>query len=369
MKVKLPFMIQDQYTARIKGLDPIGRFIWDAEKYEPEMFLDGPVCSRVALLDFDEQSGKLPEPIPLDRSGKIFSYDVPEALGDRRFQAVSTFATVLRTLHLYESSDVLGRRIQWAFDGPQLLVVPRAGTWRNAYYERESRSLQFFSFPGKDGMVHTSLSHDIVSHETGHAILDAIAPHLYNCLTPQSLALHEAVGDLTALFGSIRVKSLRQRLLDQTRGDIRGHNAYTGVAEEFGMYTGRGGALRTLWNEMTLDSAVDPLDFHDLSQILTGALYRLLVESYEQKWEELSAGEQREFSKTGAALFRASRAMERFSLRGLDYLPPGEVSFADYGRAVIAADAVSNQRTCGSGSGSRRSSPHGSGAPQRIWNS
>ncbi len=344
MKLKLPYMIQDQYTAMAKGLDPIQRFIWDSEKYEPEVFLDGPVCSRVAVLDFDETSGALPDPIPLDRSGKIFNYDVLESPDDRRFQAVSALATVLRTLHLYESPDVLGRRIEWAFDGPQLLVVPRAGTWKNAYYERESHSLQFFSFRGEGPVpiVHTSLSHDIVSHETGHAILDAIAPHLYDCVTPQSLALHEAIGDLTALFGSIDIRSLREQLLEQTGGDIRGRNAYTGVAEEFGMYTGRGGALRSLWNDKTLDGAEDPNDFHDLSQVLTGAIYRMLVEYYELKWDELSGDGGRELSKSGAALFRASQAMERFSLRGLDYLPPGEISFADYGRAVIAADAVSN---------------------------
>ena len=50
-----------------------------------------------------------------------------------------------------------------------------------AFYERESHSLQFFHFPSKSPTnalttVYTSLSHDIVSHECGHAILDGIAP-------------------------------------------------------------------------------------------------------------------------------------------------------------------------------------------------
>jgi hypothetical protein len=43
------------------------------------------------------------------------------------------------------------------------------------------------------------LSRDIVSHETGHAIIDGVAPDLYNAVTPQSLALHEAMADLAAL--------------------------------------------------------------------------------------------------------------------------------------------------------------------------
>ncbi len=344
MKIRLPYMIQDQLTADVKGLDPIQSFIWSSETYQHEDFLDGPVCSRVAILDFDEADGSLHAPIDLDRAGAEAAYVVNQDPSDRSFQSVSAFATVLKTLNLYESPDVLGRRIRWAFDGPQLLVVPRAGTWKNAYYERGSHSLQFFSFPGGDrsSMIHTSLSHDIVSHEAGHAILDAIAPHLYDCMTPQSLGLHEAIGDLTALFGSLESRVLRGQLLDQTDGDIRGINAYTQVAEEFGMYTGRDGALRSLWNDMTLAGADDPNDFHDLSQVLTGAVYRLLVDYYDQEWLELSGGGRPDFRKSGQALWQASQAMERFSLRGLDYLPPGEISFADYGRAVIAADAVSN---------------------------
>jgi hypothetical protein len=345
MKVRLPFMVQDQYTAAAKGLDkPIQGFDWDDEQDQPEVFLDGPVSTRVAVLDFDEKTGALHPPVLLDRTGKRAEYDVPRTPTDRQFQSVSAFATVMRTIALYESAEVLGRRIRWAFDGPQLLVVPRAGTWKNAYYERESHSLQFFSFAGRDDVpvVHTSLSFDIISHETGHAILDAIAPHLYDCVTPQSLALHEAVGDLTALFSTLDISHLREQLLDQTNGDIRGINAYSQVAEEFGMYTGRGGALRSLWNDMTLASVEDPDDFHDLSQLLTGAVYRVLVDYYEARWRKRSGPGEPDLSLSGKELWAASQAMKRFALRGLDYLPPGEVSFADYGRAVIAADAVAN---------------------------
>lgn len=71
-------------------------------------------------------------------------------------------------------------RIRWAGrlpGGPQLLVVPRAGEWANAFYERESRSLQFFYFSpsGESRRIYTSHSQDIVAHETAHAILDGIA--------------------------------------------------------------------------------------------------------------------------------------------------------------------------------------------------
>ena len=107
---------------------------------------------------------------------------------------------------MFEEGDTLGRRLNWGFNGPQLLIVPVAGEWANAFYEREAHCLQFFYFNSQQAgqRVYTALSHDIVSHETGHAILDGIAPDLYHSITPQSLALHEGIADLVALVIAFR---------------------------------------------------------------------------------------------------------------------------------------------------------------------
>jgi hypothetical protein len=40
---------------------------------------------------------------------------------------VSVFGAVHKTIRMFEEPDVLDRRVVWAFDAPQLLVVPRAG--------------------------------------------------------------------------------------------------------------------------------------------------------------------------------------------------------------------------------------------------
>jgi hypothetical protein len=251
--------------------------------------------------------------------------------------------------------DALGRPLVWAFDAPQLLLIPRAGQMANAYYERASHSLQFFYFTPDGGQrIYTSLSRDIVAHEAGHAILDGILPDLYHALTPQSLALHEAIADLTALMMALRSHNLRSFVLRQTGGHIRDSTAFSSVAEELGGALdrdGQAGYLRSLLNRRTLDPEDESVDElgrpnrvprnapHALSQVLCGALYATMIQLHEAfKRKYMEEDQVSEFSASGKALWVAAEQFKRMILRALDYLPPGEVSFADYGRAILAAD-------------------------------
>ena len=95
----------------------------------------------------------------------------------------------------------------------------------NAYYSRTQQALVFGNFlpqgggsssrgagqgskggtqGGQGGRVYTCRSLDIVAHETGHAILDGLKPAwMSSTRSPQTGALHEAFGDLTAIFLSL----------------------------------------------------------------------------------------------------------------------------------------------------------------------
>ena len=54
---------------------------------------------------------------------------------------------------------------------------------------------------GSSERVFTCRSFDIVSHETGHAVLDGLRPNwLLASAPPQTGGLHESFGDLTAIF-------------------------------------------------------------------------------------------------------------------------------------------------------------------------
>jgi hypothetical protein len=277
----------------------------------------------------------------------------------------------MRMMELFETADVLGRPLRWAFDGEQLLVVPRAGKMPNAFYHRDSRSLQFFFIddPKKEGkLVYTCLSPDIVAHETTHAILDGIAPDLYNATSPQSLAMHEAIADVGAVMLAVKTPWLLKRIMDETGGDLTNAKAFNRIADQFGaaIYGDDTDGndpdhgkrpLRDLYNDITmLDSRGKDLNEpHDLSNVLSGSLYRYLIDEYEKIRGELYelraqpnlTDEEKtklRFSISGLALFKASGKLKRIAFRALDYLPPGEISFADYGRAIVAADEYSNPR-------------------------
>lgn len=394
LQVELKLIVKDPVASQTKEISPDEVFVSTGE----DVYLDGPITPRVALLDFDEKTGMLTRPIPFrppanaDAKGSYGFSDATETgqTLPREYVSVSVFGTVLKTMKMFEEPDALGRRIVWAFEAPQLLVVPRAGELANAFYQRESHSLQFFFYtPGNGPRIYTSHSQDIVSHETGHAILDGIAPDLYNSFSPQSLAIHEAVADLTALLSAFRCRELSEQVLRDTGGSLRVPTAFTGIAEQFaeGLKENRH-YLRNLFNSKSLakdakpEDRVDPSEPHSLSEVLSGALYTVmvalheslkdsfaasptastnLVEAQESEYAQVKQGMRdapREtpgyFALDAAsqdaarqkvamkALFVAAERFKRTLFRGLDYLPPGDATFANLARAILAADQASH---------------------------
>ncbi|MFP5416467.1 MAG: hypothetical protein ACLGHZ_06270, partial [Actinomycetes bacterium] len=287
-RAEVRLLLQDA-TLTVDGAAATATEILTLPPQPPDGFLDGPACRRLAVVDFDPQTGAAQgPPVALERPapGRVTGrYRADGELTSPGSLAVNAFGTAFKTLAMFERPTGLGRPVRWAFGGEQLLVVPRAGTWANAFYERRTRSLQFFSFAARDGQtVHTALSRDIVAHEMGHALLDAVAPHLYDSLGVQGLATHEAVADLVAVLVAIDTDKLRERVLDAVGNDLAGTNAFTMIAEEFGRARAgaelpRRTALRELANSDTVADrrAAGP---HALSTVLSGLLYDTLADTY-----------------------------------------------------------------------------------------
>ena len=285
--------------------------------------LDGLISERVALLDFDPKNGALePAVRVLAPTGRqvLPQLEITEEdliAHPSSIASIQTlcFGSVMRTLHIVESS--LGTKVDWAFEGRQLLVVPRAGYQPNAFYERSSHSLQFFFVPTGGGPpqshgeggdlngVYTALSPDIVAHETAHALIDAIAPYLHDAASPESLALHEAIADLTALIFSLRTPHFVTYIVEKHGGDGDLDAAYIGeIAEQIGELRATGSSmtrdttdngetrhyLRNLSNNYALKrrkgmEVISSHEPHALSQVLSGALFDFFEEVYKDAKE------------------------------------------------------------------------------------
>ena len=131
---------------------------------------------------------------------------------------------------------------QW-IPGPVLPAQPSAGTDLNAYYDR--KALRFFrDVDAKTGeIVQSGDSADIVTHEQGHAILDALRPDLWDAPHFEVAAFHEAFGDLAAIVVALATPRLADAVDRETRGDPGRSNLVSRLAEELG------GAIRDRYGD------------------------------------------------------------------------------------------------------------------------
>ncbi len=294
--------------------------------------LAGPVGAHFSVIDYNRDLDTLLPAATPKEDGTFPDYDID----DPRFAQLNAYAVASRVTELVDRE--LGRGLGWGFDGNRLMLLPHAGSMANAFYSEETQSLQLFSFVDEEGdTYHTSLVHDIVAHETGHAVLDAIRDRYTEGNHPDTAALHEAIGDLTAVLAALSHEVVQAKLLAQAPDDLHRGNVVADIAEEFeaGGARGRLAPLRSL---TTPGRPPDPKprseEPHDRSLQMSRAVWDGLARVYALN---LAQGE-----GPAPALELARKAVQRMVLRALDYLPPADATFQDFARAVLAADRVAN---------------------------
>jgi hypothetical protein len=120
---------------------------------------------------------------------------------------------------------------QW-FTGDTLRILLDAGNDFNAYYDRQA--LNFFHGTAGGRTVYSGESPDVVCHEEGHAILDAIRPELFDAGSIEAAAFHESFGDMSALLAALQLESLRTAILSDTAGNISRSSRLSRLAEQLG---------------------------------------------------------------------------------------------------------------------------------------
>lgn len=320
----------------------------------------GPRSPRFHVVDFDVTTGTYTDPAVLPSDGDNFADADDETLRtDRAFHAQQVYAVAARTMATFEAA--LGRRVSWAFAGHQLYLVPHAFAEGNAYYSWEDRALLFGYVPQgtADGAtVYTCLSHDVVAHETAHAVLDGLRRRFLEPGLPDQPAFHEGFADIVALLSVFSMRPVVESALGPARNgridrrrlepeQLR-RSVLTGVAEQLGDVLTQGrGALRQSALEPPppgWDTSPAYLEPHRRGEVLVAVVIDVLIDIWVRRLEPLLApdGEHRprtlDRKRAAEEGAKAAGHLLTMLIRGLDYLPPVEFEFGDLLDAVILAD-------------------------------
>lgn len=311
---------------------------------------DGPTSARFVVVDYDSTTNTLNPPAKWDEDNGCYRAPNGTVL-DRKatklpqFHQLNVWAIVQNTLDYFESGFGLGRRITWAFEGSRLIIVPHAGVGENAYYDRSSKSLQLYWFDaevdGKTERVYTCLSSDIINHEFGHAVLDGLRPYFYETVDAQTAAFHEFTGDLTAILMAFRNNGFRHQVLVESNGDLATDTLLSSLASEFGEAVQNEPYLRTARNDKSMDKLKGILEPHTLSEVLTGAMFDILLEVFRiHRDKQLRIGGKKPTDRV--ALAHTVRRMQTMAIQPLDLLPPCAATFRDYALAVMRSEEIAN---------------------------
>lgn len=267
--------------------------------------------------------------------------------GKLEFDQVNSFYYATFTLRMYER--YAQRALPWSFKDDLIIIDPHSGLGGNAYYSELDHMLGFNGFQDGNEQVQSSQSADIVSHETGHAILDGMRDLYNESFGLGSNAFHESFGDMTAVLVALHDDSLIKRLLDWTKGDLRIDNFISSVAEQVTnrlqargeMIQGRTVYLRNALNKFT-DIPFDQLpaspanpdlelsrEKHNYSRLFTGAFYDILAAIYEQM---------RQSPADQIAIHGTRDIVGNLLTTAIELGPVCELTFADMAQAFLAAD-------------------------------
>ena len=380
-----------------------GRFLGNrmtlAVKYEK--LLPGPIGQRVAVIDYDGANHVYYKPVDLDNPSLLISGGLDPSESDPRFHQQMVYAVVSETIQHFEAA--LGRRIRWRLDERlpdaegrmphgampgdiyRLNLYPHAMIAANAAYTPSAKGILFGYFrasqtePGRNlpgQTVFTCLSHDIIVHETTHAVLDGIRTYFAEMTNPDVPAFHEAFADLAALFRHFSHKEALLDTIQKTGGQLYQYhlqpdagvsdkegariqaqlsadNPLIGLAQQFGEARGTGKALRSALSDPPDPTLIKNPDLepHERGAILVSAVFDAYFTIYLRRTADLfrifRAGggntNSSELSMPMANLLAeaASRTAEDLfgiCARAIDYCPPVDLTFGDYLRAVITAD-------------------------------
>jgi len=335
----------------------------------------GPRGYRVYVIDYDVSTGTFYRPFELNPfrdpykkpsfDGQPTARDFQEyndrLLNEPAFHAQNAYAIVMRILSRFEFA--LGRRVRWSFDGHQLMIAPHAFADANAFYSKEQRALLFGYFRGKLGTpIFSCLAHDVIAHETTHALLDGLRQRYTDPSSPEQAGFHEGFADIVALLSIFSLTDVVGTILRWTQAsdpapdanliharyltpDRLRESALMGLAKQMGSELSgvRGRALRRsveLEPDTQLIRNPEYEEPHKRGEILVAAVLNAFLHIWVKRLAHLG--------QTTGGYYHCDRVIEEgasiadylltMCVRAIDYSPPTDLQFCDFLSAILTAD-------------------------------
>ena len=319
----------------------------------------GPKGHRIHVVDYDASSDRWRTPVSVPEDDPYAGRAPERFLDDPHFHAWNCYAISMATLRRFEFA--LGRRLRWSFGGHQLKIAPHAFADANAFYSRQDESLLFGYFEGAAGTVYTCLAHDVIAHETAHALLDGLRERYTDGSSHDQAAFHEGFADVVALLSIFAMPGVVGRVLDLadvsarreprlvSRDDLsiaKLRNALLLMGRQLGkeLAPARGAALR---DSTGIRPSPEPYrrseefkEPHRRGEILVAAMLNAFLEVWLARIGTLGMVrdglvDRERVVEDGAAV---ADAMLTMSIRAIDYAPPVDLQFGDYVAALVSAD-------------------------------
>jgi hypothetical protein len=340
----------------------------------------GPVDDYLEVVDYDPGTQAFYAPIDLNDPHLIAQDGLGPSEANPQFHQQMAYAVAKTTIQHFEHA--LGRRALWAPRDrgtaresfvERLRIYPHGLREANAFYASDKKALIFGYFPASNvetgvsvpgETVFTCLSHDIIAHETTHALLDGLHNRFMEPSNMDVWALHEAFADIVALFQHFTYPAVLRHQIARTRGDLESQNLLGQLAFQFGQAIGHFGALRSAIGKVDEETKQwvpekpDPerilrvTEPHERGAILVAAVFEAFLAIYKRRIADLlriatggtgvlSLGELHPdlVERLAQEASKTARHFLTICIRALDYCPPVDVDFGDYLRALITADA------------------------------
>jgi hypothetical protein len=331
---------------------------WVTIEVPNEDVLPGPVGTRLQVVDYDSVHDCTYEPVNLNDAAILMKGGLDPTESDPRFHQQMVYAVAAKVLENFERA--LGRRLSMTRGGRPLRLFPHAFRGANACYDDEMHAVLFgyFDASGSDPgpnlpnqTVFTCLSHDIIAHEVTHALVHRLRPFFQEATNPDVLAFHEGFSDVVALFQHFSYPDLLRQAIQRQRTNLRDNTLLVGLAHQFGYARGSGRALRSAIDVQDRTRYAKSFDAHDRGAVMVGAIFDAFFRTYQRRIADLiriatsGTGNLPDadlhpdlVNRVATEAASTSQSILNMCIRAFDYLPPVDVTFGDYLRALVTAD-------------------------------